>query len=157
VAAMSIEKKLDDDLKSAMRARNQELTACIRQLRSKVQEAQNAPGFAGPSDDAFYQKVITSYAKSLEKGISELEQAGERGKPLRDKYRAEIDYLGQYLPKLLGEDQTRALVTEAVAKLGGARNVGAVVGAIMKEHKGDVDPALVRKLVEAALAGSTPG
>lgn len=152
---MSIEAKLDEELKKAMRAKDAALVACIRQLRSKMQETVNAPGFSGAVDDALYQKVIASYVKSLEKGISELEAAGERGQALRDKYRAEIRYLQPYLPSLKSEDETRAIVAATVARLSasGSKQVGAVVGAIMKEHKGSVDPALVRRLVEAALAG----
>jgi uncharacterized protein YqeY len=151
---MTIQAKLDEDLKNGMRAREQDKVACIRQLRSKVQEAQNAPDFKGPADDAFYQKVIGSYVKSLEKGIAELSVAGERSKPLCDRYAAEIAYLQQYLPKLLDEAGTRALVDGALAKHTGPKNVGALVGVIMKEHKGSVDPALVRRLVEKALAPS---
>lgn len=150
---MSIEAKLDQDLKNAMRERSADLVACIRQLRSKVQEAMNAPDFKGPADDAFYQRVIGAYVKSLEKGIGELAAAGDRGRALCDKYAAEITYLRQYLPQLLGEEETRAIVAAAIAKLGaqGAKQAGAVVGAVMKEHKGQVDPAAVRRIAEQAL------
>jgi uncharacterized protein YqeY len=153
---MTIEAKLDDDLKSSMRSRDADRLACIRQLRSKVQEARNAPDFKGPADDAFYQSVIASYVRSLEKGIAELEAAKERGQGLRERYAAEVAYLKQYLPQLLDETRTRALVDEAVAKLGGPAQakVGAVVGAVVKEHKGVVDPALVRKLAESALVST---
>ncbi len=154
---MTIEEQLAGDLKDAMRARNSDLVACVRQIKSKVQEVENAPGFAGPKDDAFYQRVIASYVKSLEKGIAELEAGGERTAPLRQRYGAEITYLRRYLPALLSEAETKEKVLAAVAKIGArdARQVGAVVGAVMKEYKGRVDAGLVRRLAEEHLQGSS--
>ncbi len=149
---MSIEAQLDGALKDAMRAKDADRVACIRQVRSKVQEAMNAPDFKGPSDDAFYQRIIASYVKSLEKSMVELAQGGERSKPLRDKYEAEVTYLKAYLPKQLSEAETKALVDKTIASLGaGPGQAGKVMGAIMKDHKGQVDSALVKRLAEEAL------
>ncbi|HSI05181.1 MAG: GatB/YqeY domain-containing protein [Myxococcota bacterium] len=148
-----IAKRLDDDLKTAMRAKDQAKVACVRQLRSKAQEAMNAADFKGPADDAFYQKTINGYVRMLEKGIADLGGAGDRGTALITSYRNEIDYLSQFLPKMLSPDVTATLVKDTIAALGAkeAKDVGRVIGAIMKEHKGQVDPALTRKLVEEAL------
>lgn len=152
---MTIEEQLNEELKTAMRAKQADTVACIRQLKSKVQEAVNAKGFSGPTDDSLFQKVIVSYTKSLEKGITELSAAGERSKPLCDKYAAEIKYLSKYLPQTLSEADTRQIVLAAVAALPtkDPKLSGKVMGGVLKDHKGKVDPALVRKLVEEALAG----
>jgi uncharacterized protein YqeY len=149
----AIATRLDEDLKAAMRAKDQPKVAAIRQLRSKVQEAMNAPDFKGPADDALYQKIITSYSRMLEKGIADLESAGERGNALRDSYRAEIVYFQQFLPKLLGPAETKAIVQKTIETLGvkEPKDIGRVVGTIMKEHKGEVDPGLVKSLVEGVL------
>ena len=156
MAESSIETRLADELKQSMRQRDSARVACIRQVRSKVQEAVNAPGFSDEVDDAFYQKIIASYVKQLRRGIEELGNAGgERGEALKQSYGAEITYLEQYLPRLLDEAATRAIVEETVAALGvsGTAQLGRVMGTIMKEHKGEVDPALVRKVLEDVLGG----
>jgi uncharacterized protein len=147
--------RLDEDLKAAMRAKDQPKVAAIRQLRSKAQEAMNAADFKGPADDAFYQKIIVSYSRMLEKGIADLASAGERGHALRDAYQNEITYFKQFLPVLLGQAETQALVTKMIASTGAKepKDVGRVVGMIVKENKGVVDPALVKTLVEGALKG----
>jgi uncharacterized protein YqeY len=152
---MSIEKQLDDDLKAAMRAKEPGRVACVRQVRAKTQEAMNAPGFKGPTDDAFYAQVIGTYVRWLQKAMGELEAAGEKGKALRDSYQAEVTYLAQYLPKLLDEAQTRALVTEAIAATGAKApsDAGKVMGAVMKAHKAEVDASLVKRLADEALKG----
>lgn len=151
----TIATRLDADLKAAMRAKEQPKVAAIRQLRAKAQEAMNAPDFKGPADDAFYQKIIVSYSRMLEKGIADLASAGDRGAALRDSYRNEITYFQQFLPKLLGREETLAIVQQTITALGvkEPKDTGRVVGTIMKEHKGAVDPALTRSLVEEALKG----
>lgn len=152
---MSIEEQLNEDLKTAMRSKAADTVACIRQLKSKVQETVNAKDFKGPVDDALHQKVIASYVKSLEKGISELLAAGERSQPLRDKYAAEIAYLGKYMPKMLSEAETLDLVKKAIATLGitDPKQAGKVLGVLMKEHRGSMDTHLAKTLAEKELAG----
>lgn len=151
---MSIEQQLGEALKDAMRAKDKSLIACIRQVRSKVQEAVNAKGFSGEVDDALYQNTIGAYIKSLKKGIEELEAAGSRSEELRTSYAAEIAYLEQFLPQLKSEEETRELVRAAIAQGGvtDVKQVGKVMGLVMKEHKGEVDAGLVRALAEQELS-----
>ena len=149
----TIETQLNDELKTNMRAKNADVVACIRQLKSKVQEATNVKDFSGEVNDALYQQVIGAYVKSLQKAIGEMESAGERSQAIRDKYTAEIAYLNRYMPKLMDEAETRALVKKTLAALGvtDVKQSGKVLGALLKEHKGQVDPALAKRLVEAEL------
>jgi uncharacterized protein YqeY len=150
---MTIEQQLNEALKDAMRARDQALVACVRQVKSKLQEAVNAKDFKGDVDDALYQKVIGSYIKSLNKGIEELEAAGTRGDELRSKYAAEVTYLERFLPRLKNEAETREIVRAAIAGAGisDAKEIGKLMGVVMKQHKGEVDATLVRKLAEEQL------
>lgn len=153
---MTIENQLNDELKANMRAKNADVVACIRQLKSKVQEATNAKDFAGEVNDALYQQVIASYVKSLQKAIGEMESAGDRSQAIRAKYTAEIGYLNKFMPKMLDEAATRTLVRKAIETSGvtDAKQSGKVLGALMKQHKGEIDPALAKRLVEAELQGS---
>ena len=151
---MSIAEKLNEELKDAMRCRDQKRLACIRQVKAKVQEASNVKGFEGALDDPLYQGIITTYIKSLRKGIEELEAAGARGEQLRGKYQYEIGYLEQYLPKQMTEDEVLSIVKAAIAskKISDPKQAGQVTGMVMKEHKGEVDAGLVRRLSEQELS-----
>jgi hypothetical protein len=153
---MSIQERLDAALKDAMRSRQADVVACIRQIKSKVQETVNQATFQGAVDDALHQQVIGSYVKSLEKGITELSAAGARSETLVARYRSEIDYLRQYLPQMLDEAATQTLVQQAIAQAGATqpRQVGQVLGMLMKEHRGRIDAALAKRLAEAALQSS---
>lgn len=150
---MSIQQQLDDALKTAMRQKQSETVACIRQLKSKVQEAINQPQFKGPVDDALYQQIITSYAKSLEKGISEFTAAGARGENLVAQYKREIAYLSQYLPKLLDQDEVEALVHKTLEQMGvtDPKQAGRVLGALIKAHPNRIDPKMAKACIDRAL------
>ncbi len=151
--AQSIEERLDADLKTHMKARQTDKVTCIRQVKSKVQEAVNAKDFDGKKDDALYQRVLASYCKSLDKAIAEMLSAGEKSQALRDSYTAEITFLKQYMPAMLDEAQTRDLVKQTIAAQGitDVKMAGRVLGALLQGHKGSVDPALAKKIIEAEL------
>jgi hypothetical protein len=153
---MSIDQQMNDEMKDAMRAKDKDRLACIRQVKAKLQEVQNAEGFKGDPknpDDTLWRDVIGAYVKMLKKSIGELEKAGGQGDALRVRYQAEVTYLERYLPQSMSEAETLAVVQKVVAELGvsGKSNAGKVMGAIMKDHKGAVDPAVVRRLVEQVL------
>lgn len=150
---MSIEETLQFDLTAAMRAKDAKTIACIRQVRAKAQEAQNAKDFDGKSDDAFYRGVLMSYCKQLNKGADELRKAGGRGIALADAYASEVNYLSRYLPKTLSREEAEPKVKALLEslKLTGPKDMGRAMGQVLKEYKDDVSPALARELVGAFL------
>ncbi|MEM6532218.1 MAG: GatB/YqeY domain-containing protein [Myxococcota bacterium] len=152
---MTIESDLNDQLKTAMKAKEMDKVKAIRQLKSKVQEASNQPNFTGDVDDALYVRVIKSYVGSLKKGIAELAQGGERTVALREQYQWEIDLFGQWLPTLLDEAATRELVKKALEETGvnDVKMSGKVMGHLMKSHKDQLDPGLAKTLIAEALEG----
>ena len=151
---MTIKEELNAELKDAMKARDARRRDVIRMIETEVTLARSAPGFKGEVNDALYRKVIAAYAKKMEKAKSEFEVAGDRGAAMVEKLEWEVEYLGRWLPKKLDEESTAALIAAAIAELGVAgdpKASGRVIGQIMKEHKDEVDGALVNRLVAEAL------
>lgn len=150
---MGIREELRAELKDAMRQKDERRRNALRQVETDVSKAKSAPGFSGEVDDAFYLEMVASYVKKMSKALKEYESAGERGKELADVLRFEVDYLSRWLPKKLDEAATRELVQKVIADLGvsGAKHVGRVMGAIMKDHKDDVDGGLVNRLARELL------
>lgn len=151
---MAIEVKLDEAIKTAMRARNQQELACFRMVKSLVSEKRTAPGFVGGVTDELILGVMSSYSKKLAKAIEEVEKAGHGDNPVLDTYRFEIELLKGWLPVKLDEPATRAIVRGLIAESGlaGAGAAGRLIGMVMKSHKDDVDPVLVRKIIDEELA-----
>jgi uncharacterized protein YqeY len=152
---MSIAEDLNGLLKQAMRDKDQRTLDVIRMIRSKVTEARTAPGFHGEVDDALHVQVIALYSKQMKKAIAEYEAQGDRTRDMVEKLQFEVDYLEQFLPKKLGEAETRQLVKAAIAELGATdpKQKGRVMGAVLKAHKDDVDPQLVGQIATEELGG----
>ncbi|MGH8958947.1 MAG: GatB/YqeY domain-containing protein [Acidimicrobiia bacterium] len=152
---MTIKEELSAELKDAMKARDARRRDVIRMIETDVTVARSAPGFKGDVDDALYRKVITAYAKKMEKAKEEFEEAGEPGEAMAEKLGWEVEYLSRWLPRKLDEESTAGLVRAAIAELGVAgdpKASGRVIGQVMKAHKEEVDGALVNRLVAEALS-----
>ncbi len=150
---MSIHDELTAELRDAMRAKDARRRDVIRQIETEVTKVKTSPGFSGEVDDELYRKVISSYVKKMAKAKEEYEAAGERGREMAEKLAWEIDYLSRWMPQTLGEEETRALVREAIAELGVGEDpkaVGRVVGHLMKSRR-DLDGATVNRLVREEL------
>jgi uncharacterized protein YqeY len=152
---MSIKDELQAELRDAMRARDRRRLDVIRSVETEVSRAKAAPGFSGEVDDALYGDVIAAFVKKMEKARREFEDLGERGREHVAKLDFETDYLSRWLPTALGEEETRALVTAAIAELGvdDPKMAGRVVGHIMKSGAEGLDGGLVNRLVRQALGG----
>ncbi len=153
---MSIETQLQDLLKEAMRGRDLRTADCVRMIKTKHMERRTAAGFKGPLDDALWLDVIASYQKQLRKAREEYAGLGERGAERLPQIDFEIEVCARFLPKLAGEDEVRAAVKEAIARLGatGPGQAGKVMGDLMKTNKGKFNPAMVKRVAEAELASN---
>lgn len=151
---MPIQEDLQNKLKAAMRAKDKPALNLIRMLKSRMKETTTAAGFDGEVDDALWLKVIRSYAKQQEKAIGLYEKAGDEGAEHIEGIKWELAWLEPYMPKQADAATIRGWVDDAIAGLGGAENAkfGAVMGAVMKAHKGEANPGQVRQVIQAALA-----
>ncbi len=151
---MTIERQLDEALKQAMRDKDQPTLDVVRMVKSKIQERRTAKGFSGEVDDALLVEVIGAYRKQMQKALEEYEKLGERGAAQVAKLRFEIDFCGRFLPARMGEDELCTLVRERIATLGLAdpKQIGRLVGDVMKTHKGQVEAGEVKRVAERLLA-----
>ena len=152
---MALEAQLNDKLKQAIKAKDQRTADVVRMLKTKLSERRTAKGFSGQVDDALVLDVIGAYRKQLQKALAEYEKVGERGAAQVAQLRFEVEFCERYLPKGLDEPALRALVRERLGALGitEAKQVGRLVGDIMKTHKGQVEAADVKRLAEELLKG----
>ncbi len=151
---MSMDQKLTETLKTAMRNRDKQMLGLVRMLKSKMTETLTKPGFSRELDDELWLEVIESYARSQQKALVQYEEIGDAGQEHIEQLQWELNALKAWLPTKADEDTVRVWVQEAVDSLGGpeSANFGQVMGAVMKNHKKDVEPTMVRNLVQAALA-----
>ena len=154
---MALEQQLNDTLTQSIKTRDTRTADVVRMLKTRLQERRTAKGFAGEVDDALVLDVIGAYRKQLQKAIAEFEKAGERGAGHVAQLRFEIEFCERYLPKGMDEAALQALVRERIAALGisDPKQVGRLVGDVMKTHKGQVEATDVKRIAEELLKGFT--
>ena len=152
---MALEQELTNRLTQAIKGKDGRTADVVRMLKTRLQERRTAKGFSGQVDDALVLDVIGAYRKQLQKAIAEYEKLGERGAAHAAQLRFEQEFCEGYLPKGMDEAAVRALVKERLAALGiaDAKQVGRLVGDIMKTHKGQVEAGDVKRIAEELLKG----
>ena len=122
-------------------------------LKAKLtNELKSAPDVE--ENDALWLKVLAAYAKELKKALASFEGLGDRAAEAKAESTFELDFCERFLPKKLDEAATAALV-QKIAEAEGItekKDMGRLMGAIMRAHKDEVDGDLVRKAAQAVLS-----
>ena len=152
---MPIEQQLTDALKQSMRDKDTRTSNVVRMIKTKVTERTTSKGFAGQVDDALLVDVIGAYRKQLQKALTEYEKVGERGAQQAEELKFEIAFCERYLPKGMAEGALRELVRERIGALAiaDAKQIGRLVGDVMKTHKGQVEAGEVKRVAEELRKG----
>jgi uncharacterized protein len=147
---MSLHERLTEDLKLAMKARDQFRMDVIRMIKATVMNKEME--IKKDLDDAEMSRVMTTMIKQRRESIEQFEK-GNRAE-LAAKERQEITILESYLPQAFSLDQLSTVV-DAVIQETGARSMkemGAVMKAVMVRVAGQpVDGKQISELVRAKL------
>lgn len=148
---MSIFDAVTDQMKDAMRAKEAIRLGALRGIRAAFLTELKRDGSERLGDE-----VCTAILRRLEKQRKESIEAfdGAGRTELADKERAELVVVSSFLPSLADEATTRAWVEAAIADSGAGApgDMGKVMGALMKAHKGDVDGSLAKGIAQQLLA-----
>jgi uncharacterized protein YqeY len=150
---MGLVERVSEQMKVAQKARDAAQLSALRNVRAALLNEMKKDG-SSTLDDAAATSVLRRLAKQREESIEAFAAAGRSDRA--DAERAEKAVIESFLPRLADEPTTRGWVQAAIAETGAssAREVGKVIGAVMKAHRDDVDGALVRKLAGELLGGA---
>jgi len=147
---MTLRDRLTEDLKQAMKSRDQLRMDVIRMIKAAVLNKEVE--LKKDLDDAEMSRVMTSMIKQRKESVAQFEK-GNRAE-LAAKERQEIAIIEAYLPEALTPDQLTGVV-EAVIRDTGAtspKDIGAVMKAVMAQLAGQaVDGKQVSELVRSKL------
>jgi uncharacterized protein YqeY len=141
---MPIVDQLQEDVKTAMRAKQTEKVQALRLIVAELQRA------AKDGDDDELAVLRSARKKRLEAAKAFRDAGREQSAAQEETEAALID---QYLPAQLGDEQLAQIVAETVEQTGAQsmQDMGKVMGAVMGKVKGEADGARVQALVKAAL------
>jgi len=144
---------LMDDIKSAMKAKDQVSLTTLRALKSAIKNAAIEKGGADAElDETESLAVIRKQIKQRHDSITQFEDAGRP--ELADKEKEEILVLEKYLPTPLTEEEIGTIVADAVSETGASSkaDMGKVMKAVQAKAEGRADGKLLSQLVMKALS-----
>jgi uncharacterized protein len=145
--------RLQSDLTTAMKSRDELRTATLRMALTAVRMEEVSGKSARELDDA---EVVTVLGRESKKRREAAEAFDGAGRPDRaDRERAEGEVLAGYLPAQLSDDDLRDLVTAAITQTGaeGPRGIGAVMRVVSPQTAGRAEGGRVAAEVRRQLGG----
>ena len=148
---MSLSDRLTEDLKLAMKSRDQLRMDVIRMIKAAVLNKEVE--LKRDLDDAEMSRVMTTLVKQRRESVEQFEKAQRT--ELADKERKEIEIIESYLPTPLSPQELEAIVASAVAETGSRtlKDMGTVMKAVMARLAGQsIDGKQVSDLVKSRLS-----
>ena len=147
---MPILERIDADLKEAMKAKNEVTLSTLRMARSALKNKQIDQRVESLSD-AEAEGVVRTMVKQYRDALADFMNAGRQD--LADRQRKEIEILEAYLPAAMPAEELEAICKRIIGEQNATqKDMGKVIGLIMKEAKGRADGNAVRQTVERLLS-----
>lgn len=148
----SLETRIKDDVKAAMKAGRKDELEVLRSLLADVKNVAIAEGLArsGLGDDLVV-RVIRKGIKSRAESAAMYAEAGRQD--LEDKERFQIEVLQRYLPAEMAPAELEVIVDTVIVELGakGRKDMGRVMKAVMEKVGARADGKTVSSIVGARL------
>ena len=149
---MTLSERIDDELKTAMKARDQAKVSTLRMLKSSAANAALQKG-KNSLEDAEVIEVIQKTIKQHQESVEAFTKGGRADLAEKEKHEAEI--LKAYCPPAMEEAELTAIIQAAILELGvsGPAALGQVMKAVLPKVKGRADGKQVNRLAAKLLQG----
>ena len=150
---MPLQKRIDEDLIAAMRARDSARLGVLRMLKAALKNAAiEKVGAEGELEDSEAIAVVRKQVKQRQDSIESFEKGGRS--ELAEKERAEIEVLDGYLPQAMSGEELKRIVAETIAETGATSRaqMGAVMKALQPKVAGRADGKTLSGEVQRQLA-----
>jgi len=150
-SAVGLKKRLEDELKAALKAGNKEAVPAFRLTLSDFQNAEKEK--RGSLDEKEALQLLRSAVKKRKEAIALFQKGGRSD--LVEKEKAELSVLEELLPDAMSAEELSVLVDESLRETGASsmKDLGQVMKWIMPRLEGRADGAEVSRLVKEKLAG----
>ena len=153
---MGLREQLMDDLKEAMREKDETRKRAIRSVLADIKRAEtelDADGKRVSLDDDAILRIIAKQARQRQESIDAFRSGGRDDLVAREE--ADLAVLQGYLPQQLSEEEIEAEVRQVIAEVGatGPQDMGKVMKPLMARLKGRADGRLANQIVRELLAG----
>ena len=150
---MSLKTQLTEDMKTAMRAKDQVSLSTIRLINAAIKQFEVDE--RTEADDAKVISILTKMVKQRKDSAKIYTEAGRQD--LADKENAEIEILNRYLPQMMSAEEIKTVVEAVIAETGasGMADMGKVMGVLKTRLAGKADMGEVNKVLKTALTAKS--
>lgn len=149
---MTLKERISEDIKQAMKNRDQGALRALRAIKSAILLAETASGASGDLSSDEEMKLLTRQAKQRKDSIDQFRSNGRED--LAASEEEELKVIEQYLPQQMSEAEIREAVKAIIAELGaaGPGDLGKVMGPATKAMAGKADGKVINQIVRELLA-----
>ncbi|OHX68239.1 GatB/YqeY domain-containing protein [Flammeovirga pacifica] len=149
---MSLKDKIQEAMKTAMKAKDKATLGTLKQIKAKIQLAETAEGVGTVLSEEQELKLLMKEAKQRRESADTYKSGGRED--LAEVELVELKVIESYLPQQMSEEEVEAAVKELVAAVGATspKDMGKVMGAANKKFAGVADMKVVSAKVKAALS-----
>lgn len=151
---MSLQKRITEDLKTSMKAKNALRVEVLRMMISALRNREIEKRTKGEAADLIDEEVIGVLMRETKKRREAADVYDSGGRPeLASKERLEAGIIEEFLPVQMSEEEIIPYVVKAIADTGAltVKDTGKVMAIVVKELKGKADGSKIGKIVKEKL------
>lgn len=142
----TIKAKVQEEIKQAMKAREQHRLDTLRGLLSEIKRVE-----IDTRTDVNDEQVVGILQKEVKKRRDALDFAKNAGRAeLVEQNQQEVTWIQAFLGEQMSEDALKKLIQDLVAA--GADNLGKIMGELNKAHKGKFEGKMASEIAKSALS-----
>jgi uncharacterized protein len=147
---MSLIAQIEEELKTAMRARNQERTDALRLTLASLRSAEKEVQRPLKEDEELH---VLQRERKRRVEAAEAFRGGGRDEQAAKEER-ELEIIQEFMPEPVDEDELERIIDDAIAETGATslRDLGRVMADVMPQVAGRADGSVVSQLVREKLA-----
>jgi uncharacterized protein YqeY len=147
---MSLIERIEEELKAAMRARDQDRTNVLRLTLSSLRAAEKEVQRPLKEDEELH--VLQRERKRRAEAAEAFRSAAREGQAAKEE--RELAVIEEFMPEPVDEDELERIIDDAIAETGATslRDLGRVMADVMPQVAGRADGSVVSQLVREKLA-----
>ena len=151
---MLLKKSIESDYKIALKAKDKNKISTYRLILSGIKDldiANRSGTEKKETDDGDIKKLLKKMIKQRSESI-DLYKKNNR-KDLQDIEEREVDVISQYLPKQIGEEDTKRICEEIIKSTGAnsIKDMGKVMGELKKNNADSIDFSIAGAIIKELL------
>ena len=147
---MSLKGKLMEDLKDAMKNKDELKKNTVTMIRAAIKQIEVDKRVELEDNDVI--DIISKEAKKRKDALAEFEKAGRQD--LIEQTNAELALIKSYLPEELSEEELTKIIEETIKEVGAEtmKDMGKVMQAVKSKTAGRADGKTINEIVKAKLS-----